>query len=421
MIAFVLQTCNVILIIVGLTAVGLAGSQFSEVSLGNYRKIDLRLLNWIYVLTGLVGLYTLARNQGIIVAKTLYCVSVIQYASIRNKYVAKLFICSLMIVVPAGACLAAVIAAALLDRLVIVTQPTWPQYSRDQDKKYRASRLKLTAFAAIKLFLALGALALAIFLEYDHQLVLGTDAFVVIGLDHITALLAITSAIVDLHSASDKCKLNLKKSDITSIVWGELRALNLPQSIIILVPMTTVMVDVSYAIIIVEGILVGLFALLFALNLLTALQAGKCVQCLGLLHLIWALFLMALVVLGLVDVSWNANYIGADLFWLTVLIFATGLLYMVHSSTQLSAQFVLGFICFTCALEKTCSSINLVYQAATYPAFTRSPEDAYIGRLVLHCVQLAVLAFETLTGLLSVILFGRALKRHYRFAAKHTP
>lgn len=42
-----------------------------------FRRIDLRLLNWIYVLAGLVGLYTLARNHGIVVAKTLYCVSVV--------------------------------------------------------------------------------------------------------------------------------------------------------------------------------------------------------------------------------------------------------------------------------------------------------------------------------------------------------
>lgn len=40
------------------------------------RKIDLRLLNWIYVLAGLVGLYTLFRNHGIVVAKTIHCVSI---------------------------------------------------------------------------------------------------------------------------------------------------------------------------------------------------------------------------------------------------------------------------------------------------------------------------------------------------------
>lgn len=106
--------------------------------------------------------------------------------------------------------------------------------------------------ASIKLFLALSALALAIFLEYEHQLVsfisvinsimlivtsksdlkflnqvasnnpkkrfpfsllafhcqfhllfqmLGRDPFVLIALDHIAALLAVVSAIVDLHSA----------------------------------------------------------------------------------------------------------------------------------------------------------------------------------------------------------------------------
>lgn len=48
----------------------------------------------------------------------------------------------------------------------------WKYYlQREQDKKYRASRVKLTTLAAVKLFLALSALALAIFLEYEHQLV----------------------------------------------------------------------------------------------------------------------------------------------------------------------------------------------------------------------------------------------------------
>ncbi|VDL69103.1 unnamed protein product [Nippostrongylus brasiliensis] len=47
--------CNVVLIFVGLAAVGLAGSQFSDVQLNTYRNIDLRLLNWVHALTGSIG------------------------------------------------------------------------------------------------------------------------------------------------------------------------------------------------------------------------------------------------------------------------------------------------------------------------------------------------------------------------------
>lgn len=52
-----------------------------------------------------------------------------QYDEVRMNFTVKIVICSLMIFVPAVACLAALVAAILLDRLVIVSQPTWPQYS----------------------------------------------------------------------------------------------------------------------------------------------------------------------------------------------------------------------------------------------------------------------------------------------------
>lgn len=47
----------------------------------------------------------------------------------REKFTPSLVICSLMILIPAIACLAAVAAAALFDRIVVVSQPSWPQYS----------------------------------------------------------------------------------------------------------------------------------------------------------------------------------------------------------------------------------------------------------------------------------------------------
>ncbi|VDK68738.1 unnamed protein product [Onchocerca ochengi] len=484
-----IQACNVILIVVGLTAIGLAATQFFGVSLNNYRKIDLRLLNWIYVLAGLVGLYTLFRNHGIVVAKTIHCVSIavaiysiafycvtlfrivhlhdanpqneVQYRETKENFMAKLVICSLMIFVPVVACLAAIVAAALLDRLIVVTQPTWSHYSCDQNKKYRANRRGLTTLAAIKLFLALCTLALAIFLEYEHQLISSKDSFILIGLDHIAALLSVISSIVDLHStvinrqptANFKVAIGmaviaavwcLKSLDIEMYpyyyndirMWREVNALirNGTQTLSIHDTANRI-----YLIIVVEGILVALFALLFGLNLMSAIQASKCIQheyynensmikksralqsrCLGLLHFICGLLLMALVIVGLIDVTWNANYIGADLMWLAVLLFATGILYITHSDSQLSAHFLLGFICFTCALEKTCSSINLTYQSATYPAFINGPEDAFFGRLILHCMQLAILSLATLTGFFSIIVYGNALRRRHCHTMKNS-
>ncbi|KAK6112590.1 putative integral membrane protein [Brugia pahangi] len=490
-----IQTCNIILIIVGLTAVGLAASQFWNVSLNNYRRIDLRLLNWIYVLAGLVGLYTLSRNHGIVVAKTVHCVSIavaiystafycvtlfrivhlhsavmqeqpnlqneMQNGEVSENFTTKLVICSLMIFVPITACLAALVAAALLDRLIVVSQPTWPQYSHDQNKKYRANRLGLTVLAAIKLFSALCALALAVLVEYEHQLVSNKGLFVLIALDHIAALLTIVSAIVDLHSAiiSKQSVANYKVAigmSVIAAVWC-LKSLDIEMypyyyddiqiwRAVGSVPRNGTQtlsvygtVDRTYLIIIMEGFLVVLFALLFGLNLLSAVQGSKCIQYeyydedsmirrnvslqsryLGLLHFIWGMLLMVLVVLGLIDVPWNANYIGADLMWLAVLLFATGILYITHSGSHLSIHFLLGFICFTCALEKMCSSINLTYQSATYPAFIRGPQDAFLGRLVLYSVQLMILFLETLTGFFSVIIYGRALKQRYHQAVKYS-
>lgn len=72
-----LQACNFVLIALGLIAVGLAGSQFSDIAIDNYREIDLRLLNWIHVLTGVVGVYSVVRKYGSIAIKSLYSVSIV--------------------------------------------------------------------------------------------------------------------------------------------------------------------------------------------------------------------------------------------------------------------------------------------------------------------------------------------------------
>ncbi|MCP9263067.1 hypothetical protein DINM_006419 [Dirofilaria immitis] len=485
---FQIQTCNIVLIVIGLAAIGLAASQFSNVSLTNYQKIDLRLLNWIYILAGLVGLYTLSRNHGIVVAKTVHCVSIavaiystafycvtlfrivhlynatsqndIQYREIRENFTVKLVICSLMIFLPVIACLAALIAFAFLDRLIVISQPTWSQYSYDQNKKYRSNRLGLTTLAITKLFLALCTLTLAIFLEYEHQ-ISSKNPFVLIGLDHIAALLSVISAIADLHSsvinrhplANYKIAIGIS---VIAAVWC-LKSLDIEMypyyynDIQIWQRMSAALqngnqtlsahetADRIYLIIVIEGILVALFALLFGLCLLSAIQASKCIQyeyysedsmirksmtlqsrCLGLLHFIWGMLLMALVVLGLIDVPWNTNYIGADLLWLAILLFATGILYIMHSGSQLSVHFLLGFICFTCSLEKTCSSINLAYQSATYSTVIHNPDDAFLERLVLHCMQFAILFLETLTGFFSVIIYGSALRQQYPHAVKYS-
>lgn len=52
-----------------------------------------------------------------------------EYSEEASSHVIKIVICALMIGVPAFAALTAIVAAMLLDRLIIVTQPSWPRQS----------------------------------------------------------------------------------------------------------------------------------------------------------------------------------------------------------------------------------------------------------------------------------------------------
>lgn len=83
----------------------------------------------------------------------------------------------------------------------------------------------MTALAFIKLALSVGTLAMAAFLEYEHQLMGGRDDYIKIALDHLAALLALSSALVDLDAIFSRFRnanLNLKVSAALSVlaaVW----------------------------------------------------------------------------------------------------------------------------------------------------------------------------------------------------------
>ncbi|EPB75603.1 hypothetical protein ANCCEY_05292 [Ancylostoma ceylanicum] len=150
--------CNIVLLILGLAAAGLAGSQFSSVQIYNYRNIDLRLLNWIHALTGAIGLYAVAANHGAVAAKTLYCVSfVIGFATAADR----------------------------------------SRSAQDYNKT-------LTSVALIKLVFGVGALGLAVFIEYEHEKVDDTDKYIKIALEHIAAMLAIMSSIIDIMASRER-------------------------------------------------------------------------------------------------------------------------------------------------------------------------------------------------------------------------
>ncbi|KAI6191469.1 hypothetical protein M3Y97_00231500 [Aphelenchoides bicaudatus] len=259
-----LQACNLILLLLGLLAAGLAGSQFSNVTLDNYRLIDLRLLNFFHALTGLTGFYCVARNHGSVVVKSMLLISVMlgigtaifygfttfrivdsykrliqlqnmegfqqEFGLHSEQYVGKIVISSVMIGTSALAALVALVGMFLLDQLVVV-ETNWPLITREQELEHNYNKSQLTSVALVKLIMALCTLGLAAFLgnhyiinrlhsdnqnvlEYLHELLGGRQDYIKIALDHLAAMFAIASAFVDLQAtyAKKRSMLNLKVS-----------------------------------------------------------------------------------------------------------------------------------------------------------------------------------------------------------------
>ncbi|CAB3400545.1 unnamed protein product [Caenorhabditis bovis] len=251
-----LQICNTAIILAGLLAIGVAGSQFSKVGLDNYRNIDLRLLNYVHVLTGLIGLYSLLRNHGSIVTKSLYFVSFVigfatavfygfttyrvvkakealvelqnaqgfteEFQSETSNYAGRIVMSALMIASGTIACIFSAFAIFLLDKIIVVTVPVYPIQSRDQEHAVENSQRILATVGVIKFILAFGLLGLCVFVEYEHENVSGLDKYIKIALDHIGAMLAIVSGFMDIWAtrAKNQQNLNLKVALILSIVAG---------------------------------------------------------------------------------------------------------------------------------------------------------------------------------------------------------
>uniref|UniRef100_A0A914XLG6 Uncharacterized protein n=1 Tax=Plectus sambesii TaxID=2011161 RepID=A0A914XLG6_9BILA len=246
-----LQACNSVLIVLGLIAVGLAGSQFSDIAIDNYREIDLRLLNWIHVLTGVVGIYSVVRKYGSIAIKTLYSVSIVigictaifygfttaKVAKVYNELrgysqkegfeedgysndaqlnIGKLVVCGIMIGVGALAAVVSLIAQTLLEKLAI---NYIPPATKQHIRALQRNKTRLMTIAVIKLLAGCGTLALATYLEYQYGME-GRDQYIVIALDHIAAVFAVCSAFIDLCAITGYRQnlLNLKVSVVISVV-----------------------------------------------------------------------------------------------------------------------------------------------------------------------------------------------------------
>ncbi|KAI6205621.1 hypothetical protein M3Y94_00812700 [Aphelenchoides besseyi] len=322
-----LQACNLILLLLGLLAAGLAGSQFSAVALDNYRLIDLRLLNFFHAITGAVGFYCVAKNHGSIVVKSLlsisFCIGVAtaifygfttyrivdsynrliqlqdvsgfqqEFGTHAENYVGKIVISSVSIGMSALAGLVSLIGIILLDRLVIV-ESSWTVTTREQELEFKHNSSQLTSVGLVKLFLALCTLGLAAFLEYLHELLGGRQDYIKIALDHIAAFFAIVSAITDLQAVYGKKRtvLNLKVSlglSVVAATWclkavdngmypyykEDIRVYRQVEA----APIPSASYNSNeYIIIICHGVLLSALAILFMLSAFTAILSGCCLK-----------------------------------------------------------------------------------------------------------------------------------------------
>ncbi|CAD6187546.1 unnamed protein product [Caenorhabditis auriculariae] len=324
-----IQGCNIALFILGLAAVGLAGSQFSKVGIDNYRDIDLRLLNWIHALTGAIGFYSILHNHGSIVTKTLYCVSFViglatavfygfttyriveahdnlnalrsaqgfaeDFLQESQNFAGRIVISALMIAVGALSSLISLIALLILDRIVIVSIPVYPLQSRDQELAMETAKRSLASTGAIKFLLGLGILGLCVFIEYEHENVSGNEKYIKIALDHIAAMLAIVSGATDVLATRGRTQqqLNLKVAlalSVVAAVWCikavDNNAMPFYKNDLKYFYRGRQLGDVSvtstdaprYILVVAHGVLLGCFGILFFLSTLSSVIVGSFLQ-----------------------------------------------------------------------------------------------------------------------------------------------
>ncbi|GMT05502.1 hypothetical protein PENTCL1PPCAC_27676 [Pristionchus entomophagus] len=487
-----IQGCNVILIILGLGAAALAGSQFSRVGIDNFRDIDLRLLNWIHALTGFIGLISVHRNHGSIVTKTLYCVSIVmgiasaifygfttyrvveanrqlqqlsgangfeqEFGQENANYAGRIAISATMIGVSALAALVATIGVLVLDRLIVSTYPLYPIPIRDQERDLDKARKSVASLAVLKLALALGLVGLSAFLEYEHEMV-STDKYIQIALEHVAAMLAVCSAVVDLFAVRSRRheSLNLKVAVAMSIIAATWCAKTVDNNAVpfykndlknfYLARDNNDMNAISntsprFIITVVHGVLLGAFCLLFILCCFTgvATAAVLCInsetahqrvieqrggkyhgRLISFLHAVWSACLLALTIIGLLDLVWRGEFLGGDLLWVSALFLATSIIYSGNHVAHSSAKFVMNVVCAGIAVEKMCASINLIYQYAAYRTYRENMvQETYIGQLVLICITTAVYAAALATSLWGSVMYGRETIAVRKHAFKHS-
>uniref|UniRef100_A0A0K0ED12 Protein RFT1 homolog n=1 Tax=Strongyloides stercoralis TaxID=6248 RepID=A0A0K0ED12_STRER len=477
--AIQIQICNLLLIFCGLAAVGLAGSQFSKVFLNNYKEIDLRLLNWINILSGLVGIFCVTQNHGSILSKGLYILSLCfgigtcifygfttyrivdeynqimklqntngfnqEYSNDIDNYVGKITISSIMIGISFIICIVNFIAIILLDKLVIVDAPLWPPQTKNEEFERKASKGALIIFGFIKLSIALPALGLCAFMEYERETLGLPNNYINIALDHIACILVIASAIVELFACFGKLQfmLNIKVAigiSVIASVWC-LKSVDMGMYPFYKNDLNTyrtyqaspenssaTSTNPYYIIAACHGVLMGVFSIMFLLCISSIIlscasiplnlynvrkKIGRSLKIqsisLSIIYIVLSCCLITLMVLGLVELPWNGIYIGGDLLCPLMLFLATGIFFSKYFKNFVTIRFVLSICSLCIAVEKTCATANLIYQSADREIFINGKQEIYVGQIVLYSVQAFILGIISLISLLSSILYGRKI------------
>ncbi|EYC14736.1 hypothetical protein Y032_0039g127 [Ancylostoma ceylanicum] len=161
-------------------------------------------------------------------------------------------------------------------------------------------------------------------------------------------------------------------------------------------------------IVIAHGVLIGVFGILFFLCALSSVIVGTYLRVesvltsfridkgtaiqgrlLSLLHLLWGAALLALCVLGLLDVEWRGEFLGGDLLWMAVLFATTGILTSNSYRTLVNMRLAMNVVCLGIAVEKLCASINLIYQFSSYDIYVMGENRTFVAQIILISVQTA--------------------------------
>lgn len=132
------------------------------------------------------------------------------------------------------------------------------------------------------------------------------------------------------------------------------------------------------------------------------------------MHILCSFLLLTLVIIDFLNISWKGDFIGCDLFWLSVFYFAAGAIFSQSHRVTILIKFVINIVCFSLAFEKFCISINLIYQSATNSMYTKgnvTDEKIFIAQIILNSIQCFIFFAEIIISGVACFIYGREIQK----------